>query len=335
MTLNGVIEEWFKEADVTALKRASEDLRQRYRDEDTQPEELGIQSREEAEGYLAWRLPVTAMVIHEVMGRLLEGLPEFMPETVLDLGAGPAVAVMPLMSRFDSLKKITLVEEQPTMQEAGENLLGKLGPLVPDELEVVRIQGSFLATKLPQASLILASYALNELTTDEIEELAIRLEKSALAVVALIVPGTPTHFRKLLKIRTKLLGKGFRIIAPCTFTAPCHMEDETDWCHFYERVQRSSLLRKLKDGELAYEDEKFSYLIVVRENLFKEPKAGTGKARIIRHPMIRKGRREVTLCHETGITMVQFTKRRHPEIYKDLRSRGWGDLLDADIFHDP
>lgn len=334
MTLNRVIEELFETSDETALKRASEEVRLRYRDEDTKRADLRIQSKGEAQAYLAWRYPVTAMVIHEVMGRLKEIQPGFMPETVLDLGAGPAVSVMPLISQFPGVKKIALVEEQQAMQEAGQNILRALGSLVPPELELERIRGSFLKKELPQADLVLASYALNELAPDEISKLCVKLEESALGAVAFIVPGTPPHFRKLLKVRNHLLEKGFRIIAPCTFTGSCHMEDETDWCHFYERIQRSALLRRLKDGELAYEDEKFSYLIVVRDGLLEEAETGADKARIIRHPMIRKGRREVTLCHETGITMIQFTKRRHPETYKDLRSRGWGDLLEVDVFRD-
>ncbi len=332
MTLNRVIEEWFATSDEAALKKASESVRTRYRDDAAKNADLRIRTGEEAQGYLAWRFPVTAMVIQEVMSRLKERLPDFQPETVLDLGAGPAVSVMPLASHFPALKKITLVEAQPAMQEAGHGILQQFGQLVPPGLEIEEVRGSFLDARLPRAELVLASYALNELTPDEIGKLSVRLDESAARAAVLIVPGTPQHFRKLLTARNRLLEKGFRIIAPCTFTGGCHMEDETDWCHFYERVQRSSLLRRLKEGELAYEDEKFSYLIVVREGLWPEPEAGAGVARIIRHPMIFKGRREVTLCHETGITMIQFTKRRHPTTYRDLRSRGWGDLLTVDVF---
>ena len=111
------------------------------------------------------------------------------------------------------------------------------------------------------------------------------------------------------------------------------MEGGTDWCHFYERVQRSSLLRQLKSGELAYEDEKFSYLVVVKnpteDKVYdKNDVRFQANARIIRHPMIHKGYREVTLCSSRGITLMQFTKGKHKVIYKTLKDKGWGDLLD-------
>lgn len=329
MTLNSVIEKSFSKADAAELKRASEEVRYRYRDEETDRADLRIHTKTEAQGYIAWRYPVTALVIHEVLGRLKERYPEFQPKTVLDLGAGPCVSVMPVISQYPDVEKITLIEEQSAMQEAGRAILKELGPLVPKTLQINELRGSFLTKELQPADLILASYALNELTLEEIQVLSRRIAETAQNVAVLIVPGTPPHFRKLLTARNLLAGSGFRIVAPCTFTGPCHMEDETDWCHFYVRVQRSQLLKKLKSGELAYEDEKFSYLVLARDDTGAVPESSENKGRIIRHPMIRKGRREVTLCQKKGITMIQFTKRKHPEIYKDLRSRGWGDLLDV------
>ena len=56
-----------------------------------------------------------------------------------------------------------------------------------------------------------------------------------------------------------------------------------DWCHFAQRLERTSLHRHLKSGELGYEDAKFSYMVAAKEEVARV------KARIIRHPLIGKG----------------------------------------------
>src|SRR5664280_688181 len=97
-----------------------------------------------------------------------------------------------------------------------------------------------------------------------------------------IEPGTPKGFTLIRKIRAELLEAGARMVAPCPMEVPCPMADP-DWCHFAARVERSSMHRRLKNAELGYEDEKFSYVAVAREPV--EP-AG---ARVIRRPRHHPG----------------------------------------------
>ena len=333
MQLNEICEEAFENADRRALQQSSEAIRTRYRDKETAWGDLEIRTDEEAKAYLAWRFPVTAMVIFEVLNRLKLAYPEFQPESVLDIGAGPAVSVLPVLTQFPGVRNFFLVEEQIAMQKSGDLILDLLKDQLPTSVKLERINSSFEVAQLPQADLVLASYVVNELSLKETKVFCQKLSEATKQAAVLIVPGTPEHFQKLTRLRNLLLEAGFSIIAPCTYSGHCHMEDETDWCHFYERVHRSKLLRQLKSAELSYEDEKFSYLVVVKNEvgkLIKEPvrPANTMPARIIRHPMIYKGYREVTLCDEKGITMVQFTKGKHKLVYKELKDKTWGDLLD-------
>lgn len=345
--LNDLSESVSASSDLKQLRAQSELVRERYRDKRSSGKDLEIQDQGEAGAYLAWRWPVTAMVIHEVMGRLKEVWPDFSPKSVMDLGAGPAVSTLPVALHFSEIEDYLLWEEQSTMVEAGNLVLNEMKGRLPTAMKIHWRKGDFLKTDLPASELILASYAVNELSNMETKRFCRSLADSAARAVVLIVPGTPEHFKALTSIRNDLLEQGFSIVAPCTFTGPCKMEGKEDWCHFFVRVQRSKLLRQLKSAELSYEDEKFSYLILRRDEpsaldfAMQDPTGGNqsvdnfkgskneivAAARIIRHPIINKGYREVSLCQSRGITNVRFTKGRHKEIYRELKRKGWGDLL--------
>lgn len=217
------------------------------------------------------------------------------------------------------------------MIEAAKELMARAKEDLPSAMVIHPIRADLLKGSLPSADLVLASYVVNELTEQETDLFCQRLAQDRAAVSVLIVPGTPHHFRQLTAVRNKLIEQGCSILAPCTFTGRCHLEDQKDWCHFSKRVQRSRLLRQLKNAQLAYEDEKFSYLIVLgptaaRNDGATEPHDGS--ARIIRHPQIQPGYREATLCRSAGITVSRFTKGKDKEHYKTLKKKDWGDLLD-------
>ena len=91
-----------------------------------------------------------------------------------------------------------------------------------------------------------------------------------------------------------------------------------DWCHFAQRVERTSLHRRLKGGTLGHEDEKFSYVVAA-----KTPMA-TAAARIVRHPKKLSGHVQLTLCGDHGIETRNIA-RSSGEPYKMARRAEWGD----------
>jgi ribosomal protein RSM22 (predicted rRNA methylase) len=90
-----------------------------------------------------------------------------------------------------------------------------------------------------------------------------------------------------------------------------------DWCHFAARVERSSLHRRLKGGELNYEDEKYSYVAFTREPY--TPAA----ARVIRRPQHHPGWIELQVCAPAGLETRRVTKRDR-EAFHQARHVTWG-----------
>jgi len=117
------------------------------------------------------------------------------------------------------------------------------------------------------------------------------------------------------------LAAGARMLAPCPGERECPMAGPMtgkDWCHFAARVERSSLHRKVKDGALGHEDEKYSYVAVAREAVTP------AEVRIIRHPRHRPGLVALDLCTAEGLRERQVSKRDR-EKYRQARQARWGD----------
>jgi len=85
-------------------------------------------------------------------------------------------------------------------------------------------------------------------------------------------------------------------------------------------VERSSLHRRIKDAELGYEDEKFSYVALARQPV------DLPEARIIRHPQHRPGLIELETCTPQGVRTRRITKRDR-DAFRAARQARWGDAI--------
>ena len=87
---------------------------------------------------------------------------------------------------------------------------------------------------------------------------------STAKMLLIVEPGTPAGFSVLRDSREYLLSKGAHIVAPCPHESACRLAED-DWCHFTCRVQRSKIHKMLKDADVPYEDEKYSYMAFVKQ----------------------------------------------------------------------
>jgi ribosomal protein RSM22 (predicted rRNA methylase) len=109
------------------------------------------------------------------------------------------------------------------------------------------------------------------------------------------------------------------IVAPCPHHFACPMAAAGDWCHFSQRVERTSQHRQLKGGALGYEDEKFSYLVAAKNN------SASAGARLVRHPGKHSGHVKLALCTAEGKIENRTVTRSSKEAYKRARKADWGD----------
>ena len=139
--------------------------------------------------------------------------------------------------------------------------------------------------------------------------------------VIIVEPGTPASFQRMLYIRDLTLSFGGHILAPCPHAACCPLK-KPDWCHFSVRLERTFLHRYAKAATLPFEDEKFTYLIVTKE---QQPQCSS---RILRPPSHHSGHVTLPLCSPAGLQKLTIS-RRHKDLYKKARKSQWGDSWDV------
>jgi ribosomal protein RSM22 (predicted rRNA methylase) len=168
---------------------------------------------------------------------------------------------------------------------------------------------------------------LGELPERARESLLRRAWQSAQQALLIVEPGTKHGFAVVRGAREFLLNTGANLAAPCPHHQECPMaagggvsgrRGRGDWCHFAQRVERTSMHRLLKSGVLGHEDEKFCYVAATPGSL-RVP-----VARIVRHPQRHSGHVQLMLCTRQGLLRTIVTKSQK-SIYKEARKAGWGD----------
>ena len=76
----------------------------------------------------------------------------------------------------------------------------------------------------------------------------------------------------------------------------------------------------LKNADLPYEDEKFSYIAISKES------CDNFGIRILRHPIIEKGKITLKVCHNGNIEEMVITKK-DKELFKSMKKKKCGDNI--------
>ena len=172
------------------------------------------------------------------------------------------------------------------------------------------------------ADLVTVSYVLSELTADQQRGLVADAMARGQAVV-IVEPGTPDGYQRILKARNAIREAGWQLLGPCPHALECPLP-AGDWCHFAARVNRSAEHRRIKGGELSYEDEKFAWVAGARPGVVAgQPISG----RVLRHPLKRKGFVEFQVCRAEGSAGREVISKKEGDRYRKARDVEWGDEL--------
>lgn len=277
-----------------------------------------LQSDDDVAAYAAFRLPATFAAIYSAISQIKDRSPLWNPKTLLDVGAGPGTAMWAASTLLAGLENITLLEQEGNMISLGKRLSANSPLTSVQEAKWIKadITGAW---EVSPEELVIASYVLNELPQDRRSVFIKQLWDSTSDTLLIIEPGTPTGYLRIKQAREQLLAAGAKTIAPCPHDKPCPL-DESDWCHFSQRVARTPLHRKVKAGELSYEDEKFSFLCMSRSSGLAI------KGLVIRHPQVRKGHIQLKLCTPEGLTSIVVT-HKDKELFRKTRELNWGSII--------
>jgi ribosomal protein RSM22 (predicted rRNA methylase) len=279
-----------------------------------------IREAADALAYALTRLPATYAACAAVFTEAARVAPGFAPASLLDAGAGTGAASWAAMETWPRLASLTWLDASaPFLALAAQFAAG--GPAALRTAEARRADLTS-AGPWPKAELVVASYALAEIAPDRQGSTISELWNACVGVLALIEPGTPAGYARILAARASLIAAGATILAPCPHQAACPLVG-SDWCHFSIRLPRSRDHRLAKGAEVPFEDERFSYLIAARPGIAAEPR----RPRVLAPPRTAKPGIALKLCGPDGQVEQRLVPKRDKPAYAVARRLNWGDTL--------
>ena len=277
-----------------------------------------LDSAERVAAYAAYRMPATHAALVRVLGAVAQA--GLSPASHLDLGGGTGAAAWASSECFDSLESITVLDQVDEALRVGRRLVSD----APSEVLRRATFARALAGAWPQqtADLVTVSYVLSELAPAQQERLVADAMTLGGAVVV-VEPGTPDGYARILDVRDTFRTAGWQLIGPCPHAEQCPL-GPGDWCHFAARVNRSAEHRRIKGGELSYEDEKFAWVAAAPPGTIAPQRSS---ARILRHPLKQRGFVEFQVCRPDGSAGREVISRKAGDRYRAARDAEWGDEL--------
>jgi ribosomal protein RSM22 (predicted rRNA methylase) len=280
---------------------------------------MAITSDDDVLAYLLARLPATYAAVAAVLDEVQERC-AFEPASLTDIGAGPGTASWAAIGAWPALGRVAMIDSSARFLDMARKLVAGSANNALSGATIV-LGDITRSPDLAPSDLVIASYALAELPPAALTSVAAALWKACTGILVLVEPGTPAGYERIVACRSVLLAAGAKIIAPCPHAAPCPIL-KPDWCHFSQRLSRSRDHMMMKDAHVPFEDEKFSYLAVVRDHVACE----RYEARVLSPPKKDKTGIALKLCTNGEIAQRTIASRDRAAFSK-ARSLRWGDSL--------
>lgn len=275
-----------------------------------------IRDRLDALAYAVVRMPATYAAVAEALERTARHVGDFVPTTILDLGAGPGTVTFAAHEVWPSLQHATEIESNAPFRALAGELRAVGMPSVAVDTHAGSVASMSFAAK--SADVVVASYLLVELQERDAQKLVLRAFESCRDALVLVEPGTSAGFARLRAARTALIAASARVIAPCPGEMACPMTG-TDWCHFSVRLARLRDHKLVKGADVPFEDERFAYLAVTRT--LDVQRTAT---RVLAEPSVDRADVTLKLCTPSGLA-VERVLRGDKAGYKQARKLAWGD----------
>jgi ribosomal protein RSM22 (predicted rRNA methylase) len=276
-----------------------------------------IRSEADALAYALARMPATYAAVIASLNALCEIAPDFVPHSLLDVGAGPGTANWAAAATFPSLQSFALLDANDALRALALDLAE--ASTRPGDLKYRNGEALAALADTEAADLVIASYMIGELGDAQRLKLAERLWSKTRGTLLVVEPGTPAGYARIIALRQQLIAAGAHVAAPCPHDGPCPLI-APDWCHFTQRLARSRAHKQVKGAELPFEDEKFSYAALTRTPVTLRP------SRVLAQPHLGKAEVTAKLCTPDGLKSEKVP-RRDKTAYARARRWRWGDAV--------
>lgn len=276
-----------------------------------------IRTENDALAYALARMPATYAAVTASLNALCEIAPHFAPKSLLDVGAGPGTATWAAAEAYSSLRAFTLLDANSALRALALDLAGTSARLRDVSYRQGEARAALADTE--PADLVVASYMIGEIGDAERKALADLMWAKTRDTLLIVEPGTPAGYGRIIALRGQLIASGAHVAAPCPHDGKCPIA-APDWCHFTQRLPRLRAHKQIKEAELPFEDEKFSYVALTRAPVSQHP------ARVLAQPVVGKVEVTAKLCTASGLVIAKLPRRAKADYARARRWR-WGDAV--------
>jgi ribosomal protein RSM22 (predicted rRNA methylase) len=276
-----------------------------------------IRSEADALAYALARMPATYAAVVASLNALCEITPDFAPQSLLDVGAGPGTASWAAAETFSSLQSFRLLDANDALRALALDLADRSARL--GDLQYRKSEAITALADTEAADLVMASYLIGELDDAQRSKLAERLWSKTRSTLLVVEPGTSAGYARIIALRRQLIALGAHVAAPCPHDGRCPLVPP-DWCHFAQRLARSRVHKEVKGVELPFEDEKFIYVALTRAPVARRA------SRVLAQPHLSKADVSVKLCTADGLRSEKVP-HRDKAAYARARRWRWGDAV--------
>jgi ribosomal protein RSM22 (predicted rRNA methylase) len=276
-----------------------------------------IRSEADALAYALARMPATYAAVTASLNALVGIRPDFVPTSLLDVGAGPGTATWAAAEAFPSLQEFALLDANVTLRALALDLVTDSYRL--RDINYDRGEARAVLAKADTADLVVASYMIGEISDAERRALTELMWEKTRDALLVVEPGTPAGYARVIALREHLIALGAHVAAPCPHDGKCPLQTP-DWCHFTQRLQRSRAHMQVKGAEVPFEDERFAYVALTRAAVAQRP------ARVLAQPIVSKIEVTAKLCTTDGLAFRKVPRRAKAD-YAGARRWRWGDTV--------
>ena len=159
----------------------------------------GIRSETDALAYALARMPATYAAVTASLNALVEIRPDFAPNSLLDIGAGPGTATWAAAEAFPSLQDFTLLDANDALRTLALDLARDSTRL--RDISYERGEARAALAKADAADLVVASYMIGEIGDAERRALAELMWEKTRDTLLVVEPGTPAGYARIIALR--------------------------------------------------------------------------------------------------------------------------------------
>lgn len=307
-------------------------LHEQYIGRQLQFGKVSLKSKNDSLAYLALRTPATYAQVYGALEHCKELLPNWEPESLLDLGSGPGTGSWVAKEIWPTIRESTAIDQHFDFLTIGRQLYKSTQNDLTIHWEQEDLKKG-VSIKDKQFDIVLIANVLNELSPTIADKVIGQAFDLCKGILVIIEPGTPAG-GSITENAARKLGKAGYLLAP--YMQNTFISTSDYYLHFPQRFIRPEFQRRIRQHmrdksfmASDWEETKYAYTVISKIEPGMQP-----WGRCIGPVHIQKGFLEIPILTKDQIETIKVLKRNR-EQYAYIKDLKWGQFIPTKLLSEP